>query len=406
MGGGLVGASLAACLGRDSSLRIAVVEKFDVATTPLESLTQSHPSFDARNTALTNGTCYVFDQLGIWQRLRPQAEPIETILISDRGGFGSSVIRAQDERVRALGYVIENRFVGAELLRLLDEKENIDFIAPAEVQSLEYLAEGGVLVGIKNGKAAESETRFLSASLFVVADGALSAGRELLGVASVQRPYQQTAIVTTVQPKQNHANTAYERFTSQGPLALLPQTQGRFGVTWCVASDRADALMAMDDEEFLAALTEVAGTTPGPLLKVGQRARYPLQLIVAKEQIRPHAVILGNAAHSLHPVAGQGFNLSLRDVVVLAQVLANGKQQHRGLGDFSVLQQYLAQRESDQWKTMQFSHQLVDWFARDQSGIRIARNTGLTLFDWMGGAKRFVARQAMGRAVDMRLPSV
>ncbi len=397
MGGGLVGASLAACLARDSALQIAVVEKFN----PPTQLGDFHPSFDARNTALTNGTCHLFNQLGIWAALRSNAEPIETIKISNQGGFGHATIRAQDERVRALGYVIENRYIGAELFIHLNTLRNVDFIAPAEISAITYDHVDRVTVSIEGTEKTQATT-----ALLVVADGALSNGRELLGIQSSQTPYHQAALVTAFTSDRPHNNTAYERFAAGGPLALLPQTHDRFGVTWCVKQEEGEALAAMSDQDFIAALESVAGSAIGRIKKVGTRVLYPLSLVLAKEQVRPNVVVLGNAAHSLHPVAGQGLNMALRDVVVLTQALEEAKRRQQSLGDFAVLNRYLDLRTNDQFNTLQFSDKLTKLFTHPNAGVSLLRNTGLTLFDWLPGAKRFVARHAMGRSVSMQLPEI
>jgi len=405
MGGGLVGASLAACLARDPKINIAVVEKFAPQQAPehkSDAQPQAlHPSYDARNTALANGTCHVFDQLGLWQSMREYAVPIHTIDITNQGSFGRAVIRAEEERVRALGYVIENRYMGKFLSEHLQRCPNVQYLAPAEIGGLHY--EGDQIVA---SVEVDGRWEMFKSPLVVIADGAQSQGRELLGIGADVTAYDQVAIVTAVTPDRPHNNLALERFTASGPLAVLPQTDNRWGLTWCLAQARADELMAADDDTFMRALEQAAGSAIGNLTKVGQRYTYPLALTLAKEQVRPNVVVLGNAAHGLHPVAGQGLNMAMRDVAVLVQTLFAARERGQSWGDFTLLNGYLQQREQDQFNTIQFSDKLTKLFSNRNPLLSLARNSGLLLFDTLSGTKRFVARHAMGRSVSTTLPEV
>lgn len=394
IGGGLVGASLAACLARDPALSIVVVEKFQ----PPQQDGDFHPSYDARNTALANGTCHIFDQLGVWQTLREHAVPITTIDITNQGSFGRAVIRAQEERVRALGYVIENRWIGKVLYQHLQRCPNVNFCAPAEVTGLQYERD--------QMRATLDSGAQLTTPLVVIADGAQSNTRQMLGIGARVTDYEQVAVVTAVTPDRPHGNLALERFTATGPLAVLPQTENRWGLTWCVDTDTAQSLMAADDDHFMRALEQAAGTSIGNLVRVGKRFTYPLSLTLAEEQIRPNVVVLGNAAHGLHPVAGQGFNMAMRDVAVLVQTLFAARECQQSWGDFQLLQTYLQQRNQDQFNTIQFSDKLTRLFSNRNPWLSVLRNSGLVLFDTMHGTKRFVARYAMGRSVSTQLPEV
>lgn len=394
IGGGLVGASLAACLARDPAIQIGVVEKFP----PPQQEGDFHPSYDARNTALANGTCHVFDQLGLWQTLRPHAEPIATIDITNQGGFGRAVIRAEEERVRALGYVIENRWIGKILYQHLQRCANVDFRAPAEVTALHYEQD--------RMRATLDDGNEVHTPLVVIADGAQSNTRQMLGIGAQVTDYFQVAIVTAVTPDKPHHNIALERFTPTGPLAILPQTDNRLGLTWCHDPQTAQQLMSASDEEFLRALEQAAGSGIGNLVKVGKRFSYPLSLTLAEEQIRPNVVVLGNAAHGLHPVAGQGFNMAMRDVAVLVQTLFAARGRQQSWGDFRLLQSYLNRRNQDQFNTIQFSDKLTHLFSNSNPWLSLLRNSGLVLFDTLQGTKRFVARYAMGRSVSTQLPEV
>ena len=397
-----MGGTLAACLARDPSMKIAIIEKFSPQRVKDENL--MHPSYDARNTALANGTCHVFDQLGLWKTLRQQSAAIERIVVCDRGGFGRSIIDAADEKVRALGYVIENRWVGEVLNRHLDTLPNVELITPAEVSDVEYIDEK--TIAVTAAVAADSSTIIAHTPLLVVADGAQSATRNLLGIDSELNEYEQTAIVTTITPDQPHNNQAWERFTETGPLALLPQTDNRMGITWCLDNDKAAALMAASDEEFLVELQKVAGYGAGNFLNVGKRFAYPLSLTLSQEQVRPNVVVLGNSAHAMHPVAGQGLNLSVRDVAALAQLIYKAREDGCCYGDLVWLNRYFEQRKMDQAATVQFSDKVVKLFSTRKPSAVMARNAGLLAFDLLPGAKRFLAHYAMGRAASTQLPSI
>jgi len=407
VGGGLVGGTLAACLARDPSMKIAIIEKFPPQRMNDENL--MHPSYDARNTALANGTCHVFDQLGIWKTIRQQSAAIERIVVCDRGGFGRSIIDAADENVRALGYVIENRWVGEVLNRHLDTLSNVELLTPAEVSGIEYIDEETIAVTATVGSTsigAPTTTITAYTPLLVVADGAQSATRNLLGIDSQLNDYKQTAIVTTITPDQPHNNQAWERFTETGPLALLPQTDNRIGITWCLDNDKAASLMAASDEEFLMALQKVAGNGAGNFVNVGQRFAYPLTLTLSQEQVRPNVVVLGNSAHAMHPVAGQGLNLSVRDVAALTQLIYQAREEGCHYGNITWLNRYFERRKMDQMATVQFSDKVVKLFSTTKSSAVMARNAGLLAFDLLPGAKRFLAHYAMGRAASTQLPPV
>lgn len=397
VGGGLVGATLALALSRYVYWRVALIEKTAFDFNALGQV--MHPSFDARNTALSNGTCELFDQLGLWASLKPQAAAIAHIDVSDQGGFGHVTIDAEQERVAALGYVIENRFIGEALLGALRAVDRVTLFSPAEFSHPKAVAGGFSGVISQENKQVPVRTRLL-----IVADGADSPTCEQLGIGVARKAYGQQGIVTALASDRAHNGRAWERFTPHGPLAILPQTENRLGLTWCVDNADAERLLQLSDIAFMHALQQVAGSSPGNFLRVGRRYAYPLRLVLAEEQVRPHLVVLGNAAHGLHPVAGQGLNMALRDVVVLVRVLVDATRRELPLGNFHVLQEYLAQRGPDQFNTIQFSDKLTRLFSSDAAPMRLLRNTGLALFDVLPGAKHTLARYAMGRAVAMQLP--
>ena len=387
VGGGMVGASLALLLRPliKQGLKLALVDAHKVdPNAPLQ------PSFDARTSALSLGTQRTLDQLGIWSALSLHCNPIEHIQVSQQGQFGRVKLHAKELSVPAMGQVVENRFLGQALWQSLARETQVDVIAPATLTNM-TMAEDGALLSIME----DGETSTFKTKLAVLADGASSTGCRILGIEQSKHDYGQHAIVVNVTFDQPHENWAYERFTQEGPLALLPLTANRFGIVWCQSPERTEELMAASDEVFTAALQQAVGYDKGRISKVGTRQTYPLALVQATEQVRSNVVVLGNAAHALHPVAGQGFNLALRDTVALANQIesdwANGD-----LGQLAGLQTYLEGQQRDQDLTTGMSHGLPTLFTQTGGLWSALRGTGMTLLDNLPTAKRLFARQAMG----------
>ncbi|TBU76252.1 2-octaprenyl-6-methoxyphenyl hydroxylase [Phytopseudomonas daroniae] len=380
IGGGLVGASLALALqgeARKRGWRIALIEPF----APGEGY---QPSYDARSTALSYGSRLIYEGLGLWPALAEQATAIRQIHVSDRGRFAAARLSAEEEGVPALGYVVENAWLGHCLWQALDA-EVIQWRCPAHVERMEALPDGYRLT-------LDDET-LIDCSLAVLADGGRSSLREQLGITVQQRPYDQTALIANITPARPHDGEAFERFTESGPLALLPLSDNRCALVWTHPSRDAERLLKLDERAFLAQLQEAFGYRLGALRQVGARVPYPLVLVEAAEQVRANLVVLGNAAHSLHPIAGQGFNLSLRDVRALADtVLASSAP----LGDLATLQRYASAQAGDQAFTVGFSDQVTRLFSTDQPLLAAGRNLGLLGLELLPPAKRWFARQAMG----------
>ncbi len=391
IGGGMVGVTLALLLAREPALRITLVEaaRFP-ALTPGQPL-PFRPSFDARNTALSRRTVATYRELGLWDELQAHATPIFDIHISDRGRFGMARLNAAEENVESFGQVIENAWLGLVLLAAVQRHASVRIVDGASVVALQQHGDG-MSARIRQGDA-EFE---LSAPLLVAADGAESTCRRLLGIGASQRPYGQTAIVTTVATHLPHQHIAFERFTESGPIALLPLPDDRRALVWTVPEGGEHELLALDDAAFLSALQTAFGRRAGKFLRVGKRFAYPLSLMLAQQQVMPRAVILGNAAHTLHPVAGQGFNLCLRDCLALSERLIAARQRGDDLGDLKMLQDYEAVRRDDQHNVVQFSDKLVRGFASQVPGWGLLRNLGMVGFDLLPAAKQALSRYAMG----------
>ncbi len=390
IGGGMVGASLACALaGR--GLRIGLVE-----TAPLT--VNGSPGYDDRSIALAEGTRRIFQTLGLWEALAPDATPIRQIHVSERGSPGFAHLDSREEGVAALGYVVEARVIGAALLAKLPKLPGVELLCPARLETV-VIEPDAACVTLR---CPDERTVVLRASLLVAADGAHSPVREQLGIAALRWEYGQQAVIANVTPARPHENVAYERFTPDGPAALLPLSGNRCAVVCTVDDADERAVMALDDAGFIALLQERFGDRLGPFLRVGRRQAWPLFLLKAREQARSRVALIGNAAHTLHPIAGQGFNLGIRDVAALAEVISDAGRMGEDIGALKALNRYADWRRGDQRQTVFFTDALNRLFAHPSPPLRIARTLGLLAFDLSPPLKRRFARQAMG--LDGRLP--
>lgn len=381
-GGGMVGAALAVALN-GTGLDVAVVE-----AVPPGSAAQ--PSYDERSTALAWTSRRILETLGAWRDIAEAAAPIEHVHVSQQHRLGVTRLDAAEENLPALGYVVPNRVLGQALMRSLEHAGNVRFLAPASATGVRQ--EGnGVVVRIESPEAAWE----LNTKLLVVADGARSPLREMLGVGARRWDYGQSAIVCNLASQVSHGNTAYERFTPEGPMALLPLDRERMALVLVERSELAESVLAMDDDAFIARVQKRFGGRLGELARPGTRAAYPLSLVTASRQVAGRAVILGNAAHSLHPIAGQSFNLSLRDVAVLAEVLAANATDP---GTPAALEAYAHWRRDDQRKVVAFTDLLNRLFGIPFGLAAHARGLGLLGMDLFPGLRREFSRHAMGRA--------
>lgn len=380
IGGGLVGASLALALqegARERGWRIHLIE-------PFEPGHEYQPSYDARSTALSYGTRLIYQRLGLWERIAERAEPILRIHVSERGRFGAARLDARNEAVEALGYVVENAWIGHCLWQALDDEVVVRH-CPAEVEQLEP--------GTAGYRLSFTDGQRLECALAVLADGGRSSLREQLGIQVARRPYGQIALIANITPGKPHGGLAFERFTEDGPMALLPLQDHRCALVWTRSPADATRLAQAHESVFLAELQDAFGYRLGALQQVGARHLYPLTLIEAEEQVRSGLVVLGNAAHSLHPIAGQGYNLSLRDVDALSAALLRSEAP---LGDLALLQEYARRQRFDQRLTVGFSDQVTRLFGDSGRLVATGRNLGLLGLDLAPVAKRWFARQAMG----------
>lgn len=388
-GGGLVGGSLALTLAA-TSLRVALIE----SVVPEDA---GQPSFDERTLALSHGSCRMLQQVGLWDSVRTAAWPIHRIHVSEQHRFGTTLIDAGEQGLSELGFVIQSRALGQALWQQLRQLPALRICAPARAAAT--ACESGAShrqVTLESSEGQET----LHTRLLVVADGSRSALRDALDLESHARDYAQTAIVATLQVSERYAGTtAYERFTQDGPMALLPGAVGCYTVVMAAAASRAAEIQAMSDADFIALVQQNIGSRLGLLNRPGRRLCYPLQLVQAAKLTAERAVLIGNAAHALHPVAGQGFNLGLRDVACLAELLADchaAGAEDGDCGDPQLLQRYIRWRGADQRRVVTFTDGLIRLFGLSGPGVSQARGLGLALFDLLPGARRELARQTMG----------
>jgi 2-octaprenyl-6-methoxyphenol hydroxylase len=387
-GGGMVGASLACALS-GQGLHIASVEA-------VQRETRDEPGYDERAIALAWGTRRILAGLGLWETIEPDATPIHRIKVSDRGHFGAVRMDREDEGLPAIGYVVPARVLGRVLADAVAGLDDVDSLCPVRIVDTTQAGDH-VRVVLEGPDGTES----VAARLVVAADGADSVLREQAGIDTVQTGYGQTAIITNVTPQQAHDNVAYERFTDTGPLALLPMSEGRCAVVWTVASGQAGAVMALDDAAFLGRLQERFGQRLGRLTRVGRRQAWPLRLVSARRSVAERLALVGNAIHTLHPIAGQGFNLGARDVAVLAEVIVDAVRSGGDPGSAAVLERYADWRRRDHASVTVFTDGLARLFTLPLPGLGVVRSAGMIALDLLPPAKRLLTRLTMGRSGRM-----
>lgn len=383
VGGGMTGATLALAISRltHGTLPVHLIE----ATAPEA---QAHPGFDARAIALAEGTCQHLARIGIWQHIAQCATPITTVHVSDRGHAGFVTLEAQDYRVDALGHVVELHEVGQRLFSLLRRAPGVTLHCPDRVSDFTR-SEEGVSVTLESGKT-------LQGNLLVAADGSRSALAAQCGIGWQQTPYHQAAVIANVTTSVAGQGRAFERFTEHGPLALLPMSQGRYSLVWCHPLEKRDEVMAWSDERFCHELQSAFGWRLGRIVHTGTRNAYPLALTTASSPVSHSVALVGNAAQTLHPIAGQGFNLGMRDVMSLAETLADARAENTDIGSWSVLHGYQQRRQSDKEATIGVTDGLVQLFANRWSPLVAGRNAGLMAMELFTPARDVLAQRTLG----------
>ena len=405
IGGGMVGLTLALILAKQLPSRcIYLIEAHRL---PLAADAQLHqPSFDARSTAVSAGSVEIFKHLGIWASLARHVTEITEVHVSDKGHFGRTNYHKDSSHTNSnpqadLGYVIENAWLGKQLLHAVRNSKNIEIIDDTHVSSLSFTKNRADIHLLRNSSAAENSSAILlSAELAILADGANSQLATRLGIDTHTFPYQQHAIIANVQYDKSHLGRAFERFTEEGPMALLPLGESANAKTsalvWTQPAEKVSQAMALSDADFLVRIQQAFGFRLGFFTAVSQRHNYELSLKQASEQVRSSLVLMGNAAHFLHPVAGQGFNLALRDCAALAHQLQLAHAQQKTMGDLTVLLAYQTMQTSDQHLTTQISHQFNRVFSHQHKVAQAGRNLGLLTLEMTQPAKHHFFQQMMG----------
>lgn len=393
VGGGMVGASF--CCALEGALGEKPLSVLVIEAIPPNANSAKQSSFDARSTALSFGTRKFFEDIGLWQALSDAASAIHEIQVSDRGRFGLVGLNKDEQNVEALGYVVENKLLGQVLNARLNDSQKINLLCPALVSSVKA-TEKGMRLGLNH----DGVETIVDASLVVLADGGKSPVCEQLGIAQTIERYDQHALIANIVLEKPHQQIAFERFTDTGPLAVLPlqsiDGKNRGSLVWTLSVEQAAEYRELGEEDLLIQLQERFGYKLGKILEIGETFVYPLSLSVAKEQVRPGLALLGNVAHTLHPVAGQGLNLALRDARALVDVLISTQERGLALGDMNALLEYVARQEADQAITTQLTHNITKLFSSNNEAKVWLRKFGLVAIELMPTLRMRIAERAMG----------
>ena len=392
VGGGMVGLSLALMLAK-ANIGVKLLEAIKYPNYDDANLAPYHSSFDARNSALSRRTVQIYQELGLWDALQEHATPIYEVHITEQGSFGKARLKAEQEKVESFRQVIENAWLGRVLLQQVKQEALIELIDGVQVTSLTQDADLAYIEAIRG-----QEKITLQSKLVIAADGRDSFCRKALGIGASEHDYDQMAIVTTVQTSKPHNHVGFERFSALGPLALLPLPgEYRRSVVWPVQKGtEGEWLGDENDQHFLDALQQTFGDRAGKFQKTGKRFSFPLSQVLAEKQAAGRVVLMGNAAHTIHPVAGQGFNLCMRDAYVLRRYLMEQTAKGADLGEAAMLQHYEQSRLTDQQRVIKFCDSVVRGFSNQNPLLKLIRNTGLLAFDTIPGIKPLVANYAMG----------
>lgn len=381
-GGGMTGATLALAISHltQGQLAVTLVEGTEPAS-------RVHPGFDGRAIALAEGTCQQLAAIGLWPLLASAATAITDVHVSDRGHASFVSLTAADYGVSALGQVVELHEVGQRLFSRLKNAPGVTLRCPDKVASVERTRDR-VCVALESGEQ-------LTGHLLVAADGSHSRVAAACGVQWQSTDYQQVAVIANVSTQVAHQGRAFERFTEFGPLALLPMSAGRSSLVWCHPLAQKDAVDRWGDDRFVAELQRAFGWRLGRITQVGQRTSYPLRLQTASQHIAHRLALVGNAAQTLHPIAGQGFNLGIRDVMSLAETLAAAWRAGRETGAYATLQHYQQRRQPDAQATIGITDGLVRLFANRYTPLVAGRNLGLMAMDHLPPLRNLLAERTL-----------
>ena len=396
-GGGLSGCLMALSLAAlkhqdDTPLTIAIIEN----TAIKQSIKQT---FDDRVLALAHGSANYLQQLGVWAAIKNQACAIKNIHISDRGHYGKARLSAQDSNVNALGYVVAMSVIGETLVNSIENNNNITWFTPDAINTIEFKAQQVDIT--------LNSTQQLTAKLLLGCDGGNSVCRRLANIAITHDDYLQSAIIANVACEHDHQGKAFERFTEYGPIAMLPMThfsvpvmernsQGRCSLVWTLPPEQAQTMAQLSDAEFAQQLELNFGTWLGKINYVGKRDVYPLVLTQAKQQTHHRMALIGNASHTIHPIAGQGFNLGLRDVKQMAELLEQALATGQNIGSLALLNKYSKLRAKDLKQVITLTDSLVTLFSNQLPPLVVGRNIGLKALNYIKPLKKALVQKTMG----------
>ena len=387
VGGGMVGTTLACALG-GTSLRVALIE----AMTPRLKWPQA--GLDLRVSAITRATQYIFESLDVWPKIDAQRlSPFRNMHVWDATGTGVIHFDSADLGEALLGHIIENRNILAALHERLSEHQNVEFLCPTKLKHLKIHADQ-ITLGSENGDP-------IITSLLIGADGSDSWVRDQADISVRGWDYDQSALVTYVKTALSHQETAWQRFMPDGPLAFLPLTQGYSSIVWSTTPTYAEELKSMDELDFCAELRFAFEDKLGEIQSVGERATFPLHFANAETYVRPRIALLGDAAHSIHPLAGQGVNLGMADAATLAEVIQNALVAHQDIGSMTILRHYERWRKIENQTMLAAVDGFKRLFGRELSTLRWARNMGMELVHKFPPIKNLIMRYAMGLAGDL-----
>ena len=438
-GGGLSGSLMALSLADlakadGSLLSIAIVEanqpqinkpetdKPEMNTLEIHDASQprnTSPLFDERVLALSHASAQYLESVGVWPNLSDDACAIEKIDISDRGHYGKARLEAQEHGVSALGYVIAMAKIGQGQLKALASKKNVQWFSPDTIADINWQPSNEFFSELSKEQDKElneeisnvsvnsvvnvtlSSGDILQTSLLLACDGANSPCRKLAKIDVNKSDYQQVALIANVVTKKAHDNKAFERFTEFGPIAMLPlvslkNRQSRCSLVWTMSAQQSEQLLTLNDNEFNHALELAFGSWLGAITEVGKRDVYPLVLLQAKQQTYHRLALIGNASHTIHPIAGQGFNLGLRDVQLMANLIKKQLKNQGDIGSFALLNEYSKERAQDQNQIISLTDSLVTLFANNLPPLVAGRNTGLKIMNYLSPLKRTLVNKLMG----------
>jgi 2-octaprenylphenol hydroxylase len=386
VGGGMVGSALACALG-DTPWRLALIEgRVPDNEWPADS-------FDLRVSAISRASQQLFEQLQVWSAMQAErVSPYQEMHVWDAGGNGSIHFDSADIGEPNLGHIIENRVITRALVQRAAQFDNIDIHCPAKPQHLD-LQHGGGQLELDSGA-------ILQAELIVGADGGQSWVRQHAGISVSTQDYQQSAVVANVRTEQPHRHTAWQRFLPTGPLAFLPLTDNVSSIVWSTTPQEAERLCALDSKAFRQELETAYASRLGRIVETGPRAHFPLRGQHASHYVKPHLALIGDAAHTIHPLGGQGVNLGFADVRALRQTLDAARQKGQAIGSLKTLRRYERSRRGDNLLMLEAMGVFKRLFSNTTPGLRQLRNLGLNLSDRANPLKHFFMSQAMGLGLD------